>query len=151
MGETIRTARERMGATLVPTDSRGVRTLYQRLASGGMIGILPDQDPREGAGLFAPFFGVAAKTMTLLPRFAAKSGAPVILCFAERLPRGRGFHLHFTPLPPAVNDPDPARSAATVNAAVEAAVRRRPEQYQWSYKRFRTAPPGEPPRYSQTG
>ncbi len=143
----VRAARERMGARLVPTDAKGIKTLYQALGRNEMIGILPDQDPRQGAGAFAPFFGVAANTMTLLPRLVGKSGAPVIFCFAERLPRGQGFHLHFLPAPEGIGDSDPQVAAAALNRGVEACVRLRPEQYQWSYKRFRTRPEGEPPLY----
>jgi KDO2-lipid IV(A) lauroyltransferase len=148
--DLIRTARERCGSILVPTDARGVRALYQALGRGGIIGILPDQDPRGEAGVFAPFFGVPAMTMTLLPRLAHKSGAPVIFTYAERLPWGRGFHVHFLPAPAAINSADMATAAAALNQGLEQCVRRAPEQYQWIYKRFRTRPQGEAPRYRKT-
>ncbi len=141
--ERVRAARERMGAKLVPTDARGIRSLYQALGRGELVGILPDQDPRQGAGSFAPFFGVPANTMTLLPRLVERSGATVIFCWAERLPWGRGFHLHFLPAPTGIGSPDAAVAARALNAGVEACVTPKPEQYQWIYKRFRTRPPGE--------
>lgn len=147
MEALVRTARERLGATLVPTDARGVRALYQALARGGMIGILPDQDPREEAGEFAPFFSVPAKTMTLLPRLAQKSGATVIFTFAERLPRGRGFCLHFLPAPAGIGSTDAVTAVTALNQGVEQCVRLAPAQYQWIYKRFRSRPDGEVPLY----
>lgn len=147
MEALVRGARERLGATLVPTDARGVRALYQALSRGGMIGILPDQDPREEAGEFAPFFGVPAKTMTLLPRLAQRSGAAVIFTFAERLPWGRGFRLHFLPAPEGIASTDAAIAVAALNQGVERCVRLAPAQYQWIYKRFRTRPDGEAPLY----
>lgn len=140
-------SRTRLGGSVVPTDARGVRALYQALARGGLIGILPDQDPRDEAGEFAPFFGVAAKTMTLLPRLAHKSGAPVLFTFAERLPRGRGFRLHFLPAPADIASDDVTVAVTALNQGVEQCVRIAPEQYQWAYKRFRTRPEGEPPLY----
>ncbi|HKJ76275.1 MAG TPA: lysophospholipid acyltransferase family protein [Gammaproteobacteria bacterium] len=143
--------RERVGATLVPTDASGIRRLWAALKRGEMAGILPDQDPHDPDGTFAPFFGIAANTMTLLTRFAAKSGAPVFIAWAERLPWGRGYHIHFEPVPAAVADPDPETATAALNAAVEAAVRERPEQYQWAYKRFRTRPRGEVRIYRRAG
>jgi KDO2-lipid IV(A) lauroyltransferase len=81
--------------------------------------------------------------MVLLSRLAAKTGAPVIFAYAERLPRGRGWHLHFLPAPPEIGQGDSEASAAAVNAMVERCVRAAPEQYQWIYKRFRVRPPGE--------
>lgn len=139
--------RERMGMRLAPTDTKGVRLLLQALKDNELIGILPDQDPREEAGAFAPFFGVPAKTMTLLPRLAHKSGAPVLFTFAERLPRGRGFRLHFLPAPAGIASADTVTAVTALNQGVEQCVRLAPEQYQWAYKRFRTRPEGEPPVY----
>ncbi len=145
--EKLMTAgRERTGASLVPTDAKGVRSLFKRLARGEMVGILPDQDPGYKAGVFAPFFGVPAVTMTLLSKLAVKSRALVVVGFAERLPQG-GYHIHLIPVEDAIYDPDLSASAAALNQAVEKAIRRRPEQYQWSYKRFRRRPRGEPGLY----
>lgn len=143
----VRGARQRNGATLMPTDGSGVRALYRALDQGETVGILPDQDPGRGAGLFAPFFGHGAKTMVLVSRLASRSGALVLFCVPERLPRGRGFRLHFTPAPAEISSPDLQRSVAALNAGVEAWVRRLPAQYLWSYKRFKSRPEGEPRWY----
>lgn len=142
----MRNGRERFGAHLAPADASGIKVLMQSLRQGKMIGILPDQDPRDSGGVFAPFFGIAANTMTLLPRLAQKSGAAVIYCFAERLSWGRGFRLHFIPAPEVASS-DMQVAATAVNAAVEKCVRLAPAQYQWSYKRFRTRPAGEASLY----
>lgn len=143
----VRHGRERLGATLVPVDAGGVRALYQALGRGELVGMLPDQEPGAGNGVFAPLFGIQANTMVLLSRLAIKTGAPVIFCYAERLPRGRGYHLHFVPAPPAINQAPVERSVAIMNDMVESLIRQRPEQYQWGYKRFRTRPAGEPTIY----
>lgn len=140
-------ARERFGAKLVPTDARGVKALFSALKNGELVGIPPDQDPRKSGGVFAPFFGIEANTMTLLPRLAHKSGAKPLLTVAERLSWGRGFRLHFFAMPEAVNSDDQIASAKAINESVEQAVRRWPAQYQWIYKRFRTQPAGEPRFY----
>ncbi len=145
--ETIRKGREVMGAKLVPTDAKGVRSLYKALSAGEVVAILPDQDPREEGGSFAPFYGIAANTMTLLPRLVARSGATVLMCFTERLSWGRGFHLHFFPAPDGIECEETSQSVVAVNQGVEQCVRMKPEQYQWCYKRFRTRPEGEKPFY----
>lgn len=138
----IRAARERAGAKLVPTDASGVRALYKALGNGELIGILPDQIPNAGNGLFAPFFGNPAYTMVLLSRLVQKTGAAVFFTWAERLPRGRGFHLHFVQADAAIGDPDPLVALTALNHGVEACVRTIPEQYQWSYRRFYMQPGG---------
>lgn len=144
MGRLMRTARERFGARLVATDNTGIRALYKALERGEMVAILPDQVPSaRGASVFAPFFGIPASTMVLLSRLAIKTGAPVMFGYAERLPHGRGYHLHFLPAPADINRGSLESSAAAVNAMVEQCARAAPEQYQWVYKRFRVRPAGE--------
>lgn len=145
--DLIRKARQRGGARLVPTDAGGVRALMKALRQGEMVGILPDQEPRQGQGEFAPFFGQPAYTMVLASRLAQKTGAAVFYGFAERLPKGRGFRLHFLPADPAIADADPATSLAALNAGVERCIALAPDQYQWSYKRFRKRPQGYPSVY----
>jgi len=133
----IRKARERAGGQLVATDKSGIRALYQALRRGQMAGILPDQVPNEAnSGEFAPFFGIPAYTMVLVSRFARKSGATVIFTYAERLPEGRGFHLHFFPAPKEMTE-------TALNKGIEQCVKTCPAQYQWSYKRFKRRPEGE--------
>ena len=141
--------RGRFGAHLVPAGVSAVRTLLAALRRGEMVGILPDQDAGTGLGVFAPFFGQPANTMMLLPRLATHTRASVVLVWAERLPRGAGFRVHFVPASAGIDDPEIERAAAVLNADVERAVRSRPEQYMWSYKRFRIRPRGFPDPYAE--
>jgi len=143
MDEVVRHGRERLGAKLVPVDAGGVRALYQALHRGELVGMLPDQEPGAGNGVFAPLFGIRANSMVLLSRLAIKTGAAVIFGFAERLPRGQGYRLHFIPAPPAINEEPLEQSVAVMNMMAERLVRQKPEQYQWGYRRFRTRPEGE--------
>jgi KDO2-lipid IV(A) lauroyltransferase len=118
----------------------GVRALYRRLASGGMVGILPDQRPKQGEGVMAPFFGVPALTMVLLSRLARSTGATVLFMFAERLPRGAGYRIHVLEAPPTIADADLDVACAALNRGVERCVGIAFEQYQWTYKRFPDTP-----------
>ncbi|MCB1875289.1 MAG: lysophospholipid acyltransferase family protein [Chromatiales bacterium] len=138
----IRAARERTGSALVPADTGGVRSLYKAMKEGRLIGILPDQQPKKGTGVFAPFFGQPAFTMILVNRLLAKSQLPAFFVVAERLSWGRGYALRFESADPAVGDRDVEKAAAVLNAGVEQCVRRNPAQYQWTYKRFGIQPDG---------
>jgi len=126
---------------LAPTDLGGVRQLLKALKKGQVIGVLPDQVPGNGEGEWAPFFGRPAYTMTLIGRLVESSGAAVVLCHSERLPRGEGYALHFTPL-----SFDAASSIpGQMNAALEALIRNHPEQYLWSYNRYKVPRGALPP------
>lgn len=132
----IRHGRERMGASLVPTNPRGVAALLKALKRSEAIGILPDQEPDWGSGVFAPFFGRDAYTATLLPKLVARTQASVVTGVALRVP-GKGFAIHFLDADERVYSPDDQTSATGVNASVEAAIDLEPAQYQWEYKRYR--------------
>ena len=131
--------RSRWNAKVAPADLRGVRMLYRALARGEAVGLLPDQAPGVGEGAWAQFFGRPAYTMTLVRRLQQASGAAVIMAFAERLPAGRGYRLFLEEI--ATEELD----EAALNRAVEAQVRRRPEQYLWSYNRYKVPAGAEPP------
>lgn len=143
----VRSARERSGARLVPTNTQGVKALFHAIRKNEFIGILPDQDPGDEGGVFAPFFGIETNTMTLLPRLARKSGAAVFFVFAQRLSRGQGFHMHVVPAPQDIASADLVTAATALNQGVERCIQLCPEQYQWIYKRFKKRPEGEPGFY----
>lgn len=136
----IEGARARGQLRLAPATLSGVRTLLKTLRSGEPIGILPDQVPQNGEGVWAEFFGLPAYTMTLPGKLQQMSGAPVILTYAERLPRGAGFVLRFARLDRALGD-TAEQQARAINAAMEELIARCPAQYFWSYARYKT-PPG---------
>jgi KDO2-lipid IV(A) lauroyltransferase len=130
--------------TQVRAEGAAVRQLFKLLQGGGVVGILPDQQPKAGEGVFAPFFGKPALTMTLLPRLAARTGAVVLFAYCERIASqgAPAFVLHVEAGPVEIAASDPAVGAAGLNAAVERIARRDPAQYQWTYKRYTLRPPG---------
>lgn len=135
--------RSRIGSELVPTNKRGVMRLLQILKGGGLVAILPDQEPDLTGGVFAPFFGVQANSIKLVSKLIEKTGARALCVFAKRLPEGRGFDLCIRAVDPELYNPDLAVSVAALNRSVERCVQEAPEQYQWEYKRFKKRPNGE--------
>ncbi len=140
--EVMVQGRERMGHTMVAASLAGLRRVHATLTTGGLLVVLPDQEPLKKHGVFASFFGVPALTMTLVGRLCQTFDAQVVYGFAERRPRG-SFRLHFRRAPEGLDDPDIRAAATRMNQGVEDCVRSCPEQYQWSYRRFRTRPPGD--------
>lgn len=129
----MRSGRLRGQTSLARTDISGVRAMFKALKRGEAIGLLPDQVPGNGEGEWAPFFGRPAYTMTLVGRLAESSGATVLLAFGERLPKGAGYAIHFTPLAFSRDVPVPRQ----LNAALEKLIRICPAQYLWSYNRYK--------------
>ncbi len=128
----INQGRQRGKVSLAPANSQGVKLLLQALKRGEAIGILPDQAPYEGEGEWAPFFGRPAYTMTLASKLAQKSGAQVLMAFGERLPNGRGYHIHIKPIPEGgINTPE------LLNQAIEKTIAQCPSQYMWIYDRYK--------------
>ena len=136
--ELEETARARPGLATAPASLAGVRQLLRALKVGQTVGMLPDQVPPAGMGVWAPFFGRRAYTMTLAARLARQSGAALAVLWCERLPQGRGYVVRAQPLaePP---EPDGAEdaAAAAINRSMEAVIRQCPTQYLWGYHRYK--------------
>ena len=133
-------ARERPGLATAPATLAGVRQLVQALRHGEAVGLLPDQVPPEGLGVWAPFFGEPAYTMTLAARFARTAHTQVLLAWGERLRWGRGFVVHVHPWSEVMGEPlatDTAEAAAQINRAMEHLVQQKPAQYLWGYARYK--------------
>jgi len=135
--------RRNLGGKPARLDSGGIRQVLGELRAGRTVGILPDQEPDATSGVFAPFFGIPALTMTLLARLASRPGTTVLFLVAERLPRGRGWRAHFVAPEPGISNADKVEAAAAINRTAERCIELCPTQYLWSYKRFRAMPGGE--------
>lgn len=128
---------------MVPADRHGIKTLYQALADNELVVILPDQQPksaRGGMGVFAPFFGVPALTMTLVNRFANKTGAPVYLIGFVRTYSKPGYRVIGMQAAPETGDKNMEVAVRALNKGIEQLVRQYPSQYQWTYRRFESQP-----------
>jgi KDO2-lipid IV(A) lauroyltransferase len=148
--EVIEASRQRPGLETAPATLTGVRQLMRALRRGQVVGVLPDQVPPDGMGVWAPFFGRPAYTMTLAQRLQQQSGAPMLFIWAERLAQGRGYVLRVS----ACTEPDPVQAtddtdgsawqtacATRINAEMERLIRQCPQQYLWGYHRFKQPRP----------
>jgi Kdo2-lipid IVA lauroyltransferase/acyltransferase len=137
------TARARPGMATAPANLAGVRQMIRALRKGQTVGLLPDQVPPEGQGVWAPFFGQAAYTMTLASRMAQQTGAHVLMLWCERLPAGAGFVVRVSelaePLPTAAASDEALQlaGATAVNRSMEVLIRQNPGQYLWPYNRYK--------------
>lgn len=146
--EVMETSRRRPGLATAPATLAGVRQMIRALRRGEAVGLLPDQVPPEGMGVWVPFFGKPAYTMTLAARLVQQTGAVPLLIWGERLPAGRGYVVRVSsltePMPEDANAQ--AESAAVVNRAMEQLIAQCPQQYLWGYHRYkqpRAAPAAE--------
>ena len=138
----LRAGRARGNVRVATADRKGVFALLRALRNGEAVGILPDQVPSRGEGEWAEFFGRPAYTMALASRLVDATGATAILAFCERLPDAAGYRIHLETLP----DREPGESSARrLNRALEKLIRKKPEQYLWSYNRYKVPPGVEPP------
>lgn len=136
----LEAARQRPGLHTAPATLRGVRQLALALKAGQAVGLLPDQVPPEGLGVWAPFFGRSAYTMTLSARLAQTPGTQVLLAWGERLAWGRGYVVHVRPWSQVMAQPMDIRAdeaAVQLNEAMERTIAHKPEQYVWAYARYK--------------
>jgi Kdo2-lipid IVA lauroyltransferase/acyltransferase len=132
----IAVARARPGMTTAPTTLAGVKQLLKALRTGQCVGLLPDQVPPQGQGVWLPFFGRDAYTMTLSARLAAQGGAAVLIAWGQRLPWGRGYTVHVQPIAGTLPS-DLALASVQINQAMEELIVQCPSQYLWGYARYK--------------
>jgi KDO2-lipid IV(A) lauroyltransferase len=147
--QLILAGRKREQLHLAPADLSGVRALIKALKKGQMVGMLPDQAPKTGEGVWLKFFGRYAYTMTLAARLT-ETDAVSLLTWGERLPDGRGYRLHFLPPRQPLSGSTIDR-AQQINGEVEALIRQCPTQYLWGYNRYKRPRGAEPPPEADEG
>jgi KDO2-lipid IV(A) lauroyltransferase len=140
--DRINETRRRLGVELIPME-QGMRRALRRLLEGGHVGMLPDQDARK-LGIHVPFFGRPASTLTGPARLAIRAGCPIYFALLDRVAPGRfrGKSIAWIePIPGAEEEAELVRITTAINAALEAAVRQRPDQWYWIHRRWKTPPP----------
>ncbi|HUY25779.1 MAG TPA: lysophospholipid acyltransferase family protein [Candidatus Binataceae bacterium] len=150
-GEAMVTfVRERAGVELIRKHS-AARAVLRALKAGDVIAIPFDQNAKRSEAVFVPFFGELAATTSGLARLAMISGAPVVPAFIVRDPNHRTHRIEIMEQVPVQRtgdtDADVLENTRRFVGAVEDVVRRYPEQFLWTHRRFRTRPRGAPPIY----
>lgn len=141
----MRAGRGQDGAVLAPANLRGVSQLLVALKKGGISGILPDQCPDQGSGIFSPFCGHSAYTITLVHGLLQRTGCQVLLAAVKRVKKG--FEIYYIEPDEAIYSEDLQTSVDGLNKTVETCIALAPEQYQWEYKRFKKQPEGHAKLY----
>lgn len=134
----VRSARSREQANLVPTDESGVRQIFKALKQGGTTVILPDHTPNIG-GEMIPYFGIPLATSNLSAKLIQKTKAKALFLYAIRHERG-GFDMHIEPMDDAIYQGTANDGSKVIFKAIENLIRKYPEHYHWSYKRFKASP-----------
>ncbi len=148
----LREKRNRFGSVTLVSRQEGLRPVLRAMRAGLPLYYLPDMDFGPRDSVFAPFFGVPAATVPALSRIVRLTGAVVLPCITEQLPRGGGYRVRIHPPwtgVPSSGAPDDVADARAMNALVEGFIAAMPEQYHWLHKRFKTRPPGEPSPYEE--
>jgi len=146
--EVVIGARERFGGKCHAISRSGMKNLVAALKRGEIIGVLPDQEPVDQSGVFANFGASPAYTMTFLGNLARRNHTPVVFAAMRRLPRGKGYELHYLEPGEALYSKDSVAAATELNRCVTRCIDLAPSQYMWNYKRYRRAPDDETNRYA---
>lgn len=143
----MRAFRESCGQFVIPRDG-AMRAVLRALKSGDTVGMVLDQhvDGRDG-GVYLDFFGLPASFTPVVGAVAHKLGIPVLVCAMVRDDaRDRYVFRSIRELTAEETAAaDPADITRDIVAALEEAIRRWPEQWLWSYRRWKRWPPGEDP------
>ena len=143
--------RQRLNATLVPTDGSGVKAVFKTLKQGGFSMVLPDHVPEPSGGVIVPFFGIETLTSTLASKLASKTQCALVGVSCIRRNDGRGFDIHCYRLDnPDLYNRNANISTYALNQAMERMIKQHCSHYMWGYRRFKHVPElGNPYRADQ--
>ena len=131
--------------------NESARAVLKTLSSGGIVGILADQNTLPEEGAFVDFFGKSACTTTGIARLALHTGAAVVPGYAYWAATERKYKLRFDPAIEIVETGDPERdifeNTQRFAKITEGIIRKFPDQWVWVHARWKTRPNGEPPLY----
>jgi Kdo2-lipid IVA lauroyltransferase/acyltransferase len=132
--------RSQFGGQVIPQKG-AARGIFKALREARYVGLLVDQNtrPRQG-GVFVEFFGLPVPVSRAPAMFGRHAQVPIFVVQCRRTPRRR-FVLEIRPLPKPIGDyDDDIAIMQDITRLTEALVRERPEQYLWSYHRWRYIP-----------
>lgn len=142
----ISRGRQRIVAGQIPKDN--IRAMVRTLRDGGVVAYLADLAGRGNNRALIPFFGEPAMTTTAVSKLARMTGATVLTYFFRRLPGRAGYVVNIGPPPDGFPSGDPIADTRRVVERLEAYIRRAPEQYMWTYRRFKGRPDSYPDLYA---
>ena len=145
LDELVTRYRAMSGNRVIGRGQNFLRPLVETLRDNGAVGILADQNVTADRGVFVEFFGRKACVDAGLARLAHRTGAAVVPGYALWSETEGRYVLHFEPEIEMSGDAQADTQA--VQARLEAAIRRAPEQWLWIHRRWKTRPEGEPPLY----
>lgn len=140
-----RAVRERSGQR-VREKFDSMRWSLRVLRSAQVLGLLMDQDGGPG-GVFVPFFGELASTLSTAARLARRTGAAIVPIWSARLPGGLAHRLYVGDEIPLADTGDERSDVLLTtrrcNEAIEKMILANPAQWLWTHRRWRTRPAAE--------
>lgn len=134
----VRQARSRENATLVPTDDTGVRQIFRALKQGDTTVILPDHTPHLG-GTMVEYFGIPLASSNLASKLIQKTKAKALFLYAIRNEKS-GYNMVIQPIDDAIYTCTDTEGTRLIYSMLENLIKKHPEHYHWSYKRFKANP-----------
>ena len=135
--------RERVGVQII-RKHKAAREMLRTLRRGDIIGIPLDQNAKRSEAIWVPFFGEMAATPSGFDRLAMMAGSPVVPVFIVRQPDGCSHVIEIYEEIPQQRtgdrEADAIANTTLYQKAIEEMVRKYPEQWLWTHRRYRTRP-----------
>jgi len=139
LDDAVKQIRCRFGAELIPT-KRAIFKMVKALKKQECVAMLMDQNVDWYNGVYVDFFGRRACTNKGLAMIALRTKAPVVPVFMLRA--DGGYRAEVCPEIPLIRTGDKQKdielNTEQYNQAIEAIIRRYPDQWFWVHQRWKT-------------
>ena len=143
IAELSRRGRARHTVQAISSDQ--IRDVLQNLKNNLPVWYAPDQRYTDKNSEIVPLFGHPAASNVATSRLAKISGAPVLPYFPKRRADNTGYIVRIHPPFRDFPSDDPIADTSRFHALIESNARDYPEQYLWTYKRFKRPGPDADP------
>ena len=135
-------SRSRLCSDMASADLNGIKLIIDKISKRNVVAMLTDQVPVNAGGCYMDFFGIPTKTMTLPDKLYKKFRPAIIISYLIRNKIGYGYSLYIENLEPLIKKHNAMMNpvAYCFTKRYESIIKKFPEQYQWTYKRFKYNP-----------
>lgn len=145
LDDLLKTQRVQQGNRVAPSTREGIISVIKEVRGGGSVGIPADPEPSRSSGIFVPFLGTTALTSKFVAGMLGGKQDKVSAVFlhAIRLEDGSGFKVILEAAPDEMYSTDAYTAVNAMSQVLASYVKRWPDQYMWTMKRFKQRPEGE--------
>ncbi len=143
INDLINGIRTSLGSEIIYHD-QPLKKMLQALKSGNFLAFLADQNALRHRGVFVDFFGLPASTISFPAKLSLKYNVPMIYIYNHFNEKTKEYEIYAKEIDVSKFDKNDIKGLTQeFTKEIEETIKKKPHQYLWTHKRWKTRPEGE--------